>query len=99
MVHTELCAAVRAAQKEWLDQWPEHCVACCGAGGYVYYENHGLPGLGEQFWEPCACVEEGRCPRCGVYALDDEYRCTECGWTLKVGGCPAAECFCWEVLP
>lgn len=96
MVHTKECVAAQAARKEWLDQWPEHCVACRGAGGFTYYETHGLPVFGEQLWEPCVCVESGRCPRCGVYALDDENRCTECKW--KIGdGCPDEECFCWEV--
>ena len=32
--------------------------------------------------EPCECVEEGICPRCGKHSLneDGEGPCTRCGW-------------------
>lgn len=98
MVHTKECVAAQCVRQKWLDRWPEHCIACRGAGGFTFHETHGLPGPGEQLWEPCVCIEDGRCPRCGKYLLNEESRCFDCGWTLQFGGCPVAECFCEEVL-
>lgn len=92
----EYCAQVKQAQDEYVARWPQHCRKCHGWGAFSWYENHGVPGPGEQLSEPCdgctASEEHGpqRCPRCYTRTLaeDGSGNCAACGWTPQEGGCP-----------
>lgn len=66
-------AVVEAA--EWRERWPNHCSHCGGFG-----ESSG-PRLSYD-WEPCGCVLDGVCPRCGDGNLgdDDKVPCSSCRW-------------------
>ena len=67
--------------------WPNFCRSCGASGSTIYYENHGVPGPGEQVEDACEKCEGG-CPRCRHQfpeaALDKFYEdseaCPVCGW-------------------
>ncbi|MEI7770113.1 MAG: hypothetical protein WCI67_09010 [Chloroflexales bacterium] len=69
-VHTEACAAARAAQAAWDARWPHHCQECGGSGGIGYSYDPSPAGVslsaGSMMdYEPCDCfAERGVCPRC-----------------------------------
>lgn len=83
----------------WKEKYPNHCKKCMGAGVLEYTENMAPLGSG-RYWpmqqqEPCECVEDGNCPRCGEAWLqevffnvsEDEpqgshsmFQCDRCGW-------------------
>ena len=100
MKHTKECQeyqeGIIQAQEEYDKKYPNYCIECEGTGGQVYYENHGLPGVSESFFEPCeACLTQDICPRCGhkhesrylnatgdwePWFNDVFVKCLSCGW-------------------
>jgi hypothetical protein len=90
-------AQTRAAQEAYDAQWPHYCKSC-GGGGWFY-------SAGGRYTQPesnpCACIEDGRCPRCGekgIYYedgigdralpsddLDTERPCLYCGFDTSSG--------------
>jgi len=84
----EHAEAVNKAAAEWDQKWPDHCKSCNGWGGSVFYENHGLPGVGEAMFDECGAIEDLTiCHRCGKHGLneDGEGPCSECGWNYDDG--------------
>jgi hypothetical protein len=77
---------------EWRAKWPHHCTKCEGAGGFDY------PGSWDDppDYEPCDCVLDNMCPRCGKRSIvwlvtstwmfynfipdGDTPFCASCGW-------------------
>jgi hypothetical protein len=101
VTHTTECLKAHEARQEYLDRWPDYCRGCGGSGEVHWQENQALLGSGlrwmEDFSEPCSCLYDGRCPRCGegnMHATPKE-ACPDCGWTAGTPGCPEAECFCF----
>lgn len=117
--HTEYCqkqqAEYREAVEKYDQNWPNACKACGGAGYFVYAYDPSPSGVslapGYLYdADPCeACIEQGKCPRCGKAAwTDDDWNgefatCPHCGWTDN----PKADqpdrvrpvepdCYCWE---
>lgn len=70
--------------------WNDYCTTCNGLGGSVYYYDPSPAGisLGSGWMEdfnPCPdCLEQGKCPRCGVVSengfADESGECPKCGW-------------------
>lgn len=86
-MHKESCLAaqarIKAAQDAFLAKWPNFCKSCWGAGG------HTSPGDFYQppDWQPCFCLDNGRCPLCGKQHNEDwEADECECGWTYDGHG-------------
>lgn len=102
---TEACkektAARQAEIEAWRACWPNACPNCRGAGGKSYPGSFDhRAGVGEPpSFEPCDCVLDGRCPRCGADPAFDEYEhkpCGECGWFEGDDQEPEPyECGCW----
>lgn len=70
MEHTKACveASIKAEKEraDFFKKYPNYCKSCEGWGGFVYYENHGLPGAGERIFDMCGdCIGNDICPRCG----------------------------------
>jgi len=63
-------------REEYERTYPNYCKSCKGWGSHI--------GISPDIWfQDCECVEERRCPRCGAKdALDNMYKCTECGWDV-----------------
>ncbi len=78
-----------AHNAEFSKLWPDHCKKCGGWGLHSYTEMHGFNhGSGEDFADPCECVESGKCARCGKPGLvedDGEGPCSFCGWNYDDG--------------
>jgi hypothetical protein len=77
----------------WKLAWPNHCTACGGWGGKVFYETHGFAGGGaEQMFDPCpecSDAEHPKCGRCG-HGFTEEWvenpvPCKACGWNHDDG--------------
>lgn len=77
----------------------EPCYDCGGTGIVGYYE------YGMFFGDDCpACIERGKCPRCGEPVLPDELPdigvdtciCDSCGFIvgLSPGGAAPPDCIC-----
>jgi hypothetical protein len=88
-------------ESDFYSKYPNACRKCGGSGiGGYYYENHGVPGIGEQFTDPCRhCEDRELFARCGLCAepLDDGERVCDCSydtflWTnTECGDCIAAD--------
>ena len=72
----------------FLASWPNYCQSCGAWGVFTYYDNHGVPGPGEQISDPCEKCE-GFCPRCHYEFIDedtldrfyeDANPCPRCSW-------------------
>lgn len=106
VTHDAQCIQDRAAYEAFVARWPGFCTAC-GGWGYTYVGgtyNHPPES------DPCSCVEEGQCPRCGKEAdlltqPDGDFTvCPHCGWdermvVYQTEGwrdmvCPEWECTC-----
>jgi hypothetical protein len=102
----------KANIEEWLKRWPKHCTKCDGWGGFFSTYDPSPSGVSlspgyMDDYEPCDCIEECSCPRCGKrvpfgYAhpeKDGEFIdvCSYCGWdSRKPDGKPSEpECWCW----
>lgn len=79
MKHTDACKEyyqkVEAAIKEYQEAWPNYCRACGGTGGIHSYQSvpYGMGYVNMDVFDSCsACVEEGKCPRCGTYYPEGE---------------------------
>lgn len=84
--HSYLCALKtaqdRARYAAYVAKWPHYCRKCDGSGG------RWLPGTYHYppDFDPCGCLEDGYCPRCGVLTWEQEdfdgapVTCPECGW-------------------
>jgi hypothetical protein len=88
----EETARVNAYNAAFQAQWPSYCRTCGGNGGFGYYDNHGLGGIGEHCFDECAdclCADPIRCPRCGaantLNADTAEGPCTSCQWNFDDG--------------
>lgn len=95
--HTPECLEQQKRHDEWVAMWPNFCRACGGGGAIVTYGHRYYPdGSGEPDWvDPCSCVEEGQCPRCGFKGLDEDGgECSICGWTYNCNDCEPADCIC-----
>lgn len=98
--HTSECNAdmerERAVIAAYEARWPDYCRTCHGAG-CIYEYNYPY----EPDWtDSCFCLDEGRCPRCGVRALDERGTvCYSCMWVFSDQSVLApygrSECDCW----
>lgn len=101
VIHTEQCIAAQMALEEYTKKWPDYCKSCGALGYTVFYETHGLPGIGEPMADTCSCIEDGLCPRCAkptMGAGDNDNppeTCSSCGWEVeKPDSVPVYECLC-----
>ena len=75
MEHTQECIrdmnTRNAAIEVYEAKWPNYCKTCGGSGAVGYYDDPiGEPWSSPQWLEePCDCVEDGICPRCGKHAV------------------------------
>lgn len=73
-------------REQWLAKWPCHCTVCEGYGAQEWIEYHDGPRYpGEPMSEPCTCMDNGRCPRCGELSFSEDREptvCACCGWDL-----------------
>lgn len=84
---------VAEVRKAWQRKWPNACQKCHGWGVHTWSENQSPLGSGRnwpmEMAEPCSCVEEGTCARCGLgNALDldtGEGPCPTCNWNYDDG--------------
>jgi len=69
MKHTKECLAYQAQSdaeyEAYVAKWPNYCHKCNGYGSFDYPGTYDEP----PGHEPCTCVEEGRCPRCGKHSI------------------------------
>jgi hypothetical protein len=72
----------------WRAKWPDHCTKCGGTGGVDHWQQHDGPGY-EHLFETCACVDEGKCSRCGA-GYNYPEPCPVCGWSFD-DACPDDE--------
>lgn len=78
----ELVAEATLLRSDWLNRFPGFCRACEGAGGFRIPQTYWEPSD----WSPCACVENGQCPRCGKsFDTENDYPCPHCGWNWGRG--------------
>lgn len=114
MQHTESClkyqARLKRAHDEYVAKWPKYCTSCGGFGEVHWYENASPLGSGENWPMECGdvcevCSGDGKCPRCGEQAWNnDELEtwdtpCPHCGWKPGDDGCPDlwdGMCGCYE---
>jgi len=95
---------MKAQFDAWVSGWPNHCQNCRGTGELHWYENGAPWGAGN--WpmpmaEPCDCVINGKCARCGKPdTIDPETGqgpCSNCGWNYD-DECPPeffdGPCYC-----
>jgi len=80
---------------DWLKKWPGHCPTCNGLGLIVYQDDPSPSGVSlspgtMEFSDPCDCLEDGNCPRCGKKGWADcptettdweNEPCLYCGWS------------------
>ena len=111
--HTEFCldfqSKMRYERVTYQLTWPKYCRKCNGLGEIVYNDDPSAAGVSlspgsMEFSDPCQCLEDGNCPRCGRYnvswlnAEDDMLKCPVCGWVYQSSpGCPPGwdgECNC-----
>lgn len=101
MKHTEECLKFQAKLKQehdaFLQQWPNVCRVCGGAGGIVQHDSvpYGMGSVTYTSTEPCFCIELGYCPRCAELVWDVETEsafslCPKCGWTPMAKTLPPA---------
>lgn len=77
----EIAELMRRERERWVSKWPNFCRACDAYGGKRDYSHE----EGATFWECPHCIEEGKCPRCGVRVGEDfdfEQPCPHCCWEL-----------------
>lgn len=109
MEHSQACIertnAVKKAISEYEEKWPNYCRKCNGVGFLVSYQSvpYGMGSTNMEVDDFCSCVEEGKCPRCGIVVFDeddfddDKLECPKCGWTEESPICPELDdCGCWE---
>lgn len=105
--HTQACSMaqlnVQQARDGYAAAWPNYCRACEGWGGKQFRETHGSPYGSELLFDVCACVEIGKCPRCGGASLvedaialsNDDVICSLCLWRSFNEGMPDNDgCIC-----
>lgn len=94
---------------KWLCAWPNTCRKCFGWGYHEYRHDPSPQGvsLGSGYMtdaDPCRCIEQGCCPRCGEQAwLDSDFdrnpvTCPFCDWREDAPeGMPNHDgCYCHE---
>lgn len=110
--HTAECYLLQKEREAWLDQWRPTYHAPCNGSGILYGTYDPSPAgvsLGSGYFvdeEPCTCVQDGICPRCGGKELlptvnewgETEWYgpCKKCGWTYGQIGLVEVECSCEE---
>jgi hypothetical protein len=72
LIHSISCIKETAEHREfiraWEQWWPNYCRKCGAVGGfhnpgvYRYPDGSGEPPS----FDECECIDEGRCPRCGM---------------------------------
>jgi hypothetical protein len=109
VTHNEACLRRQEALAEFEKAWPNACHTCGGAGGLS------TPGTREQppDFDVCACIEDGKCPRCAAPIVFEEHdyaeygKCAACGWddrAIILGTQPAitrpeVDCLCFLEEP
>lgn len=90
--HTQACSMaqlnIQQERDVWMAAWPNYCRTCEGWGGHQFRESHGSPYGSELLFDVCACVEIGKCPRCGGASLTefgDDTVCSLCLWSFHEG--------------
>lgn len=86
-----------AARNAYEQLWPNYC-RTCGGLGEIYVEDYECG----DFTDPCSCVEQGKCPRCGsqVFGEEETDTCSHCKWEYgETEGCPTDACWCAECAP
>jgi hypothetical protein len=82
--------------EEWIARWPNYCQKCDGYGmtSWTEFVPYGMGSAGMPMSEPCECVGDGKCPRCGQLGLTSEDRggeetgngpCRFCEWNYDDG--------------
>ena len=100
--HSSECHAQMDRQQAILDAWvaqyPHYC-RCCNAEGGTQFPGRLYEGPD---FVPCrACVQRGKCPRCGVSGFLDYSPCGACGYEFddKKPGIPYCICHQDEPVP
>lgn len=81
-IHNVSCTAGWRRSIEWHKRWPNACGSCNGAGYHHYAGSYWEPPQDD----PCSCIEDGKCPRCGdeiMFVADaycDKATCLNCYW-------------------
>jgi len=82
-------AKIKEEQDAWKAKWPEYCNKCGGSGIVTFLQGHpyGSTTAYEEFAEPCDCILNGFCPRCGATTMNadpdkevEHQTCSACGW-------------------
>jgi hypothetical protein len=100
-IRAEVGREIDLFNKNFVQDWPNHCTTCGGWGQFCWSENQSPLGSGEnwpmEMFEPCeACIGQGLCGRCGAQltlsAPEDpedeaefELPCPNCGWKCDSG--------------
>jgi hypothetical protein len=94
-------AVYEALKAEYETAWPDCCSNCQGWGYFEDTQRHDPYGE-EVITDPCDCMLEGDCPRCGRFSGDewaegDPTPCPHCGFVvMQTAGVPhPPECTCW----
>jgi hypothetical protein len=90
-------------QEDFENLWPGYCKKCGAHGVCCSSENvagFGEPAIMMDNSDPCSCIDDGFCPRCGVDLVfesqeqeekfyEDTEPCPNCGWKwgLNDGDC------------
>lgn len=75
----------QALQDAWVQLWPHYCRTCEGSGVICWEEQHDRGYPGELMSEPCRCIDNNQCPRCGKSGIIDAsdeppFTCPHCKW-------------------
>jgi ribosomal protein L37E len=74
--------------EQYVVSYPGYCRICEGRGLHKGFK----PNI---WFKDCDCVQEGRCPRCGIQGAEFERsrECAACGWNMddKERGLPGSE--------
>lgn len=106
MKHSQKCIEqnerINQQWKELKSKYPHLCCKCNGYGylSYTYDPSPSGVGLSSGFmtdYESCPeCLEVGKCPVCSSEIIDDENKCSACGWDAQTWQSPPnSECICW----
>lgn len=88
-------ATLKAEQEKYTTLWPDYCRICGGSGAVVCEDSvdYGSTTTTMQTLDNCpACVDEGKCPRCGKNLQEDgDLKCEWCGWNELSDPAPMVE--------
>ena len=75
-------------RQDWIKKWPNYCKKCDAVGVHEESQNHpyGSTTATETWTEPCECLNNGECPRCGQAVMTDDVKpCSNCEWNWGDG--------------